>query len=77
MIDFVGLFPFLKIILRVAMETKHSHIAKTKLFKDNFVLHFWGPNKQFGTHEKLSLGVQGRQNWTGPGYHSNIRLMML
>ena len=42
--------------LWVAMETMHFHIAQTIFFKDTFVLHSGGPNKQFGTHEKLSWG---------------------
>ena len=36
------------------MENMHFHIALTKCFEDNFVSHSGGPNKQFGTHEKLS-----------------------
>ena len=41
------------------------HSAIEFIFEDNFFLHFWGPNEQFGTHEKLSWGgggVQGRSN---------------
>ena len=33
MIDFVGLPPFLRIALPVAMETMHFHIAQTNLFR--------------------------------------------
>ena len=43
-----------------------SHNPYPKIFEDNFVSHSGGPNEQFGTHEKLSLGVQGRLNQT-PG----------
>ena len=32
MIDFVDTSPFLRIALRVAMATMHSHIAQTDLF---------------------------------------------
>ena len=32
-------------------------------FEDTFVSHPGGPNEQFGTHEKLSWGVQGNLNW--------------
>ena len=32
MIDFVGIPPFLRIALPVAMETMHFHIAQTNLF---------------------------------------------
>ena len=27
------------------------------IFEDKNSLHFWGPNEQFGTHEKLSCGA--------------------
>ena len=53
----------------VGIETMQFHIAQTKLFEDTFVSHPGGPNEQFGTHEKLSLGggggggVQGNLNW--------------
>ena len=41
------------------METMHFHIAQTHFFKDTFVSHLGGPNKQFGTHEKkVSLGCK-------------------
>ena len=53
MIDFVGLPPFLRTILRFAMEAFNFHKAQTIYFKDNVVLHLRGPNEQFGTHGKL------------------------
>ena len=43
------------------------HIAQTNFFEDTVVSHPGGPNEQFGTHEKLSWGVQGNLNWM-PGY---------
>ena len=47
----------------VAIETVKFHIAQTKFFfEDTFVSHSGGPNEQFGTHEKLSWGVQGNLN---------------
>ena len=60
MIDFVGAPPFLRIALRVAMATMHFYIlAKTGLFLGNILFsHLGGPRKQFGTHEKLSLGAR-------------------
>ena len=53
MSTFVGIPPFSN-SLWVTMETMHFHITHTILFEDTFVLHPGGPNKQFGTHEKLS-----------------------
>ena len=35
-----------------------SH-SPNHFFKDNFVSHLGGPNEQFGTYEKLSLGGGG------------------
>ena len=59
MSTFVGIPPFSN-PLWVAMITMHYHIAQTKIcFDDTFVSHPEGPNEQFGTHEKLSFGVQG------------------
>ena len=39
MIDFVGMPPFLRIALRVAMVTMHFHIAQTNLFFRNIFFH--------------------------------------
>ena len=67
MSNFVGRPPFSN-SLWVAIETMQFHIAQTKFFfEDIFVSHSGGPNEQFGTHEKLSWGVQGNLNWM-PGY---------
>ena len=44
-----------------------SHSPNQHFFEDTFVSHPGGPNEQFGTHEKLSWGVQGNLNWM-PGY---------
>ena len=62
MSNFVGRPPFSN-SLWVAIETMQFHIAQTK----TFVSHPGGPNEQFGTHEKMSWGVQGNLNWM-PGY---------
>ena len=63
MIDFLGAPPFLRIALRVAMATMHWHLlAQTGLFIGNIFSHLGGPMEQFGTHEKLALGMQGRLN---------------
>ena len=39
------------------------------MLEDDFVSHLGGPNKQFGTHDKLSVGLerclQGKLNWGG------------
>ena len=40
-----------------------SHSPNQIFFEDTFVSHPGGPNEQFGTHEKLSWGVQGNLNW--------------
>ena len=47
------------------METVRFHIAQMSFSLSIFfffVSHLVGPNEQFGTHEKLSWGVQGRLN---------------
>ena len=44
-----------------------SHSPNQFFFEDTFVSHPGGPNEQFGTHEKLSWGVQGNLIWM-PGY---------
>ena len=44
-----------------------SHSQNQIFFEDTLVSHPGGPNEQFGTHEKLSWGVQGNLNWM-PGY---------
>ena len=63
-IDFVGLPPFLRIILGAAMETMHFHIAKTKNNWKTTLFRIQGaPNEQFGIHEKLYWVVQGNLNW--------------
>ena len=67
MSDFIGRPPFSN-LLWVGIETMQFHIAQTNFFEDTFVSHPGGPNKQFGTHEKLSWGVQGNLNWM-PGYY--------
>ena len=42
------------------METVRFHIAQAAFFLGTFFFsHLVGPSKQFGTHEKLSWGVQG------------------
>ena len=58
MIDIVGIPPFLRIALPVAMETMHFHIGKPNLFVRATVSHLGAPDKQFGTHEKLSWGAR-------------------
>ena len=44
-----------------------SHSPNQIFFDDTFVSHSGGRNEHFGTHEKLSWGVQGNLNWM-PGY---------
>ena len=45
MIDFVGIPPFLRIALRVAMAAMHFHIAQAGLFLETFCpLRFPGNN---------------------------------
>ena len=59
MIDIVGIPPFLIIALPVAMEIMHIHIGQTNLFvRTTLFRHLGAPNKQFGSHEKLSLGCK-------------------
>ena len=45
-----------------------SHSPNQNFFEDTFISHPGGPIEQFGTHEKLSWGVQGNLNWM-PGYY--------
>ena len=68
--NFVGKPPFLN-SLWVAIETMHFHIAHTIFFKDTFVSHSLCPNEQFGTHEKMSWGMQGSLNWM-PGIRMSL-----
>ena len=62
MSTFVGIPPFSN-PLAVAMETMHFHIAHNNLFLGHLRFAFWGPNKQFGTHENCPGGMQGSLNW--------------
>ena len=64
MIDFVGAPAFLRIAIWVAIAIMHFHIlAQTGLFLGNiFFFALRVPSELFDTHEKLSLGVQGRLN---------------
>ena len=39
MIEFIGIPPFLRIALRVAMATMHFHIAQKDLFSETFFAH--------------------------------------
>ena len=55
MLDFVGTSLFLRITKWVAMETMHFLITLISLFSMAIFPHIGGPNKQFGTNEKLSL----------------------
>ena len=59
MIDIVGIPPFLRIALTVAMETMHFHIGQTNLFVMTTLFRNLGASdKQFGTHENLSWGAR-------------------
>ena len=53
MIDYVGTPPFLRLAIRVAMETMLFHIAQTGLIFRNF-FRIYEPREQFVAHEKLS-----------------------
>ena len=58
----VGTPPFLRIAFWVAMETMHSRIAKIRFFMIKCFVNWGGgggPNERYGTHVKLSCGVQG------------------
>ena len=51
MIEFEGVFPFLRrITLRVAMETVRFEPSPNRFILDNFISHLWCPYKQFGSH---------------------------
>ena len=61
MINFihVGTPPFLTIAFSVAMETMHFRIAQKKFFYDKMFRKLGRPNERYGTHVKLSCGMQG------------------
>ena len=59
---FVDTPPFLRIALRVAMATMHSHIAFTGLFMGNLFFAFRGSQGPILHQFKIVLGVQGRSN---------------
>ena len=59
MIDIAGIPPFLRTALPVAMETMHFHIGQTNLLVRTSLFSIYGtPDRQFGTHEKLSWGCK-------------------
>ena len=62
MIDFVDTYtpPVLRISLWVSTETMHFHIAKINLGQS--ISYIGAPDEKYGTHVKLSGGVQGRSN---------------
>ena len=55
--------PLLKFAMGCHRNHAISHSPNQIFFEDTFVSHPGGPNEQFGTHEKLSGGVQGNLNW--------------
>ena len=55
---FVGIPPFLRIALRVAMATMHFYIDQTGLFLGNIFSHSEDPREQLITHEQLSWGAR-------------------
>ena len=62
MIEFLGLPPFMRIALPVAMETMHFHIAQTNLFLGQLCFAFRGsPINNFAPMRNCP-GVQGRSN---------------
>ena len=77
MSNFIGRPPLLKFAMGWHRNHAISHSPNQNFFEDTFVSHPGGPNEQFGTHEKLSWGVQGNLNWM-PGYvlglHSKVNI---
>ena len=73
MSNFVGRPPPPLLKFAMGCHRNHAilHSPNQILFEDTFVSHSGGPNEQFGTHEKLSWGVQGNLNWM-PGYRDFI-----
>ena len=71
--NFIGRPPLLKFAMGWHRNDAISHSPNQNFFEDTFVSHPGGPNEQFGTHEKLSWGVQGNLNWM-PGY--KLRFIM-
>ena len=66
---FIGRPPLLKFAMGWHRNHAISHSPTQNFFEDTFVSHPGGSNEHFGTHEKLSWGVQGNLNWM-PGYSS-------
>ena len=80
MIDFVhvGTPPFLRIAFWVAMETMHFRIAQISFFYDKMFRKLGGPNERYGTHVKLSFGVQGSLKLNpGANQLSDIELLWI
>ena len=73
MSNFVGK-PQFSNSLWVAIETMHFYIAHTKIFLRTPSFRIQRPNKQFGTHEKLSWGLQGNLNWM-QGYGDVLKIL--
>ena len=53
-IEFVGISPFLRFTLQVAMATMHFHKAKICVSFKNTFSYLGGPKEQFGNGKKLS-----------------------
>ena len=80
MIDFVyvGTPPFLRIAFWVAMEIMHFSHSPNKFFYDKMFRNMGGPNERYGTHVKLSCGVQGSLNLDpGANQLSDIELLWI
>ena len=50
--------PILKFAISCHGNDAFSHSPYQIVFEDNFCSHSGGPNEQYGTHEKLSLGCK-------------------
>ena len=62
MIDIVGIPPFLRIALPVAMETMHFHIGQTNLFVRTTLFRIKEPPINNLAPMRNCHGVQGRSN---------------
>ena len=62
MLDFVGIHPFLRMVLQVVMSTMHFHIAQTGLRLETLFLPFRVSHRTSWHPLEIVLDVQGRSN---------------
>ena len=72
-IEFVCTPLHVRIVLSVTMVTMQLRKAQMCYFSETLFSHLWGPKKQFGINEKLSLGRKvGQIRFCGIGYPISV-----